>query len=143
METKIEVWHNKSSLRKTCVNIPRCIPPLPPLLQCWHHTSLVFVCFLVHRASSLPVPSTTLSRGEGGDEVPCKRQMRHFDFAFHLLSKSFFRTKSSRLVSQWALCFCKSKEWFVFTFRVSFLSFFAEQPKGGPLRLQKSAVNTQ
>ena len=45
METKIEVWHNKSSLRKTCVNIPRCIPPPSPLLQCWHHTSLVFFWF--------------------------------------------------------------------------------------------------
>jgi len=90
------------------------------------------------------MPSTTLSRGgRGVDEVPYKRQVQHFDFAFHLLSKICFARNSVVWLSQWALCFYRSKEWFVFTVRVSFLSFFAEQPKGAPLRLQKSAVNTQ
>ena len=120
METKIEVWQNKSSLRKTCsaMYTPPC-----PLLQCWHHTALDFCCCLVHRASSLPVPSTTLSRWGRGGEVPCKHQMWHFDFAFHLLSKNFFCTNSVVWLSQWALCFYRSTEWFVFTVHVSSLCF--------------------
>ena len=41
METRIEAWQSERSLRETCVNSPRRVPP-SPLVQCWRHTPLVF-----------------------------------------------------------------------------------------------------
>ena len=143
METKIEVWQDKSSLRKTCVNIPRCIPPVPPSSMLAPH--IARFCLLSCPPSIKPARAiyNIEPGGEGGDEVPCKRQMRHFDFAFHLLSKKFFCTKFSRLAFPMGTLLLQKQRMVCFYRSRFFSTFFAEQPKGAPLRLQKSAVNTQ
>ena len=143
METKIEVWHNKSSLRKTCVNIPRCVPPSPPSSKLAPRIASLFLLSCPPSIKPARAIYNIEPGGKGG--MKCHANVKcgtSISLSIYCL-RVFFARNSVVWLSQWALCFYRSKEWFVFTVRVSFLSFFAEQPKGAPLRLQKSAVNTQ
>ena len=115
-----------------------------PLVQCWRHTPLVFFCCPVHQASSLPMPSTTLSKGEGGKGRSAgKRKLQHFDSAFHLLSKSLLlRATLSKLYKSVGVLpnsLCTK----VGTVCVFYSSLYAEQPKGASMGVQQSAVSTQ
>ena len=124
METKIEVWQNKSSLRKTCVNILRCTPPpFPPFPMLAPHIASFF---LLSCPPSIK-PARAIYNIEPGGRwgMKCHANVKcgtSISLSIYCL-RVFFARNSVVWLSQWALCFYRSKEWFVFTVRVSSLCF--------------------
>ena len=147
METKIEVWHNKSSLRKTCVNIPRCIPPLPPSSMLAPHIA----SFCVFSCPPSIKPARAIYNIEPGGKggMKCHANVKcgtSISLSIYCL-RVFFCTKFSRLAFPMGTLLLQKQRMVCF-YRSRFFSFvFCWAAKGRTAEAaevsSKHTVNTQ